>query len=169
MRWRTWRTRFEIFSKMSESNEHRSLVFGVRDALRALYPRSEAVIDILHFPGARIPPIIDGFRPDLFIDDEEVTVIAEAKTDNDIDRVHTYGQIMSFIGYLERSRSKDRLFVLAVTGRRADFARTTLRFVCHETEPWRTQVAVFDEHDLWLLNGNDFTWTIFDAPENREL
>lgn len=152
---------------MSESDEHRSLVFGVRGALRILFPGSEAVIDILHFPGDRVPPTVGGFRPDLFISNDEVTVIAEAKTDNDIDRIHTYGQIMSFIGYLEKSHSKTRLFVLAVTGRRADFARTMLRFVCQEIEPWRTQVAVFDEHDLWLLNRNDLTWTIFDAPENR--
>lgn len=153
---------------MSESEEHRSLVFGVRNALRELYPRSTPVIDILRFPGDRVPPKIGGFRPDLFISDEEVTVIAEAKTDNDIDRMHTYGQVMSFIGYLEKSCSKDRLFVLAVTGRRADFARTILRFVRQEIKPWRTQVAVFDEYDLWLLDRNSFTWTISEAPENHE-
>lgn len=146
---------------MSESEEHRSLVFGVRDALIALYPGSEAVIDVPRFPGDRVPPRIGGYRPDLFISDEKATVIAEAKTDKDVDRRRTYEQVIAFIDYLEQS--KNGLFALSVSGRRADLAKTTLRFICREIEPSRrTRLAVFDECDLWLLDRRGFTWAILE-------
>ena len=143
---------------MSESKEHRTLVRTVEAMLRAVYPRASIVVDIQSEPGAELPPRIDGFRPDVLVRGEAQKVIAEAKTDGDLDKRHTHEQVTSFIMYLDNSPSG--LLVLSVTGWRADRAKTVLRFIHLGIRPSRTRVAVFDQYDLWLLQPNGVTWDI---------
>ena len=143
---------------MSESEEHRSLVVKVRDVLHVLHPEGVHTTHLQRAPGDPIPPRLGGFRPDVLIRDGATRIIADAKTDRDLDRKHTYDQAVSFVRYLERSKAG--LFVLSVTARRADLAKTVLRFVYREIGPSRTKVAVFDECDLWLLQSNGVTWDI---------
>ena len=143
---------------MSESDEHRSLVLGVRDELCALYPGGLTLIDFQRMPGDEVPPLIGGFRPDVFIRNSDTTIIADAKTASDLGRVHTYDQVASFINYLETTSAG--VFVLSVTGPCADLAKTVLRFVSHETKVAGVRVGVFDECDLWLLDPNGVTWHV---------
>lgn len=143
---------------MSESEAHRALVRAVEEMLGAVYPGASIVVDIQSEPGAHLPPTIDGFRPDVLVRGDVQKAIAEAKTDGDIDREHTYEQLTSFITYLDDSAGG--LFVLSVAGRRADRAKTVLRFIHLQIRPSRTRVAVYDQCDLWMLQPDGVTWCI---------
>lgn len=146
---------------MSESEEHRALVRAAEEMLGAVYPSASIVVDIQSAPGAHLPPTIAGFRPDLLVRGEVPKAIAEAKTDGDLDRDHTYQQLTSFVTYLEGLAGG--LLVLSVAGRCADRAKTVLRFIHFELGPLRTRVAVFDQCDLWLLQPDRVTWCIYSA------
>ena len=77
---------------MSQSETHRNLVVQVAKALEARYPRLSIVTDVQQAPGDVVPPLIDGYRPDMYARKRSTNeiVIAEAKTDKDIDRTHTH-------------------------------------------------------------------------------
>lgn len=106
-----------------------------------------------------MPPTVAGFRPDILVRRDVPKAIAEAKTDGDLDREHTYEQLTSFITYLEDVVGG--LFVLSVAGRCADRAKTVLRFIHFQIGPSRTRVAVFDQCDLWMLQPDGVTWCIY--------
>lgn len=125
-----------------------------REVMRALahrFPDISITADLQQEPGDEVPPVIDGFRPDVYAGRPEkgFIVIAEAKTDNDIDNRHTRGQVTSFVNHLDRK--KKGLFVLAVNGHKADLAKTVLRFVRMETGVARTEIEIFDGCDFWRL------------------
>ncbi len=137
---------------MSQSETHRKLVTQVEKALEARYPRLSIVTDVQQAPSDAVPPLIGGYRPDVYarkILSNEI-VIAEAKTDRDIDRTHTHNQIVSFLTYLERKGNG--LFVLSATGHGANHAKTLLRFIYRDMPVKSTDIAVFDGYDFWLLN-----------------
>ena len=150
---------------MSESEAHRTLVRTVADKLRVLYPGASLVVDIPLEPGAPVPPTIGGFRPDVTLRGPTQNAIAEAKTDSDLETQHTHDQVTSFITFLDHSPGA--LFVLSVSARRADRAKTLLRFAYRQTRPSRTQLAVYDQCDLWMLRGDGLTWDL-SAPEKAE-
>ncbi|MCY4132712.1 MAG: hypothetical protein OXF39_08760 [Nitrospira sp.] len=144
---------------MSQSDEHRDLVLQVVEALENRYPLMTFIADVQKEPGDEVPPLIDGFRPDVYASKEpsSSTIIAEAKTARKIFSKHTNNQILAFVNYLERR--KNGFFVLSVTGCGADSARTLLRFIRQGTHVKRTTLAVFDGCDFWLLDSSDgATW-----------
>lgn len=146
---------------MSQSNAHTDLVIQVAKALESRYPRITIITDIQESPGDPIPPVIVGYRPDLYarITVENSTVIAEAKTDNDLEKTHTYNQIETFMTHLEQKCFG--LFVLSVSGCRADRAKTLLRFMRRRAQANRTQIAVFDGCDFWKLDPIGYiTWRL---------
>ena len=51
--------------------------------------------------------------------------------------------------------------MLSVSGLRADRAKSLLRFAYVRIRPSRTQLAVFDQCDLWLLRADGRTWGLF--------
>lgn len=144
---------------MSESEQHRNLVRTVEQCLRGAYAGSSVLVDIQSAPGTELPPKIGGFRPDVFVQASARKAIAEAKTDADLDMPHTHDQVKSFIAYLEE-KSSDGLLVLSVAGGSSDRAKTVLRFIHVEAKPSRTQLAVFDQCDLWLLQPDGMTWRL---------
>ena len=137
---------------MSQSDQHRDLVLRMTKALSLRYPRTTMVIDIQRDPGDEIPPMIGGFRPDLYatrgFGDE--TIIGEAKSNDDLDNEHTRKQIMSFLSFLERR--ENGVFVLSVTGIRADRAKTILRFIHRDIRTANVGIVVFDGCDCWSLD-----------------
>ena len=146
---------------MSQSDAHKQLVIRVVGALQSRYPRISIVTDIQQNPGDAVPPIIDGYRPDVYanITSANHTLIAEAKTDCDLNNTHTYNQILTFISYLERRRNG--IFVLSVTGCRADRAKTILRFMHQEERVMSTDIAIFDGCDFWCFDQTgSITWRL---------
>ena len=146
---------------MSESGEHRRLVEGGIRFITSKYPCTKIISDIQESPGDPIPFLVGGHRPDIYATDfspgaNPNFIIAEAKTDRDLDNPHTESQINSFIDYLElREQSQ---FILLTTGVGARRAKSILRFVNDEGSARRTQLAIFDTLDLWQYNSENRKW-----------
>ena len=139
---------------MSQSDLHRNLVIQVAEEIRLRYPKIAIITDVQQKPGDPVPPMIGRFRPDVHATQPDTypsVIIAEAKTDGDLDNRHTEAQLQAFINYLEDT-TNDGLFVLAVTGRRADQAKSLLWFMRRINQTVHTTLAVYDSYDLWVLD-----------------
>lgn len=127
--------------------------------LEHLHPRISITADVQQAPGDAVPPMIDGFRPDVYatLPTTPLIIIAEAKTDRDIDTSHTHSQLSAFVNYLEQKRAGS--LILSVTGCGAGRAKTLLRFLYQSTGAKHTSLSVFDSCDLWSLDSNSgVTW-----------
>ena len=139
---------------MSQSDTHRRLVIATAKALERRHPAVRITTDLLDAPGAPIPPLIGGHRPDIVACCDTVCLqffIAEAKTNGDIDNLHTRSQISAFVNYLGALASGSGVFILAVNGQVADRARTVLRFACRQHISSRLHIRLFDGLDFWAL------------------
>ena len=146
---------------MSQSEAHRNLVLQVAKAIEARYFPISVITDLQQNPGDAVPPMIRGYRPDVYAHEEvrNIQIIAEAKTDSDLKNLHTQRQLMSFIGYLsDKERS---LFILSVTGTKSDQGKTLLRFTHRLSSARTVALEVFDGHDFWSFNLQDkTTWDL---------
>lgn len=146
---------------MSESNEHRQLVANTAGVIGKYYPETRIRTDVQDSPGDPIPPIINGFRPDVFgVNQCEAAkfshTIAEVKTVDDIARRHSEDQIAGFIEYLEKHNRG--LFVLAVPGSGAGMAKSVLRFTYMSGIVANTKLVVFDSLDIWYFDSEIGKW-----------
>ncbi len=110
--------------------------------------------DLLDAPGDPVPPLIGGYRPDIIARCTAAYlqfVIAEAKTDGDIDNQHTRSQIGAFVDHLDAMTTGTGVFILAVNGHVADSGRTVLRFACRQRVSSRLHIRLFDGLDFWTL------------------
>ena len=124
----------------------------VAEKITTNHPDISIVTDIQQAPGDAVPPMINGFRPDVYATtrpDSGLTVIAEAKTDLDLENRHTEQQVAAYVRYLEQVPKG--IFIMAVTGHMANRAKTILRFFRQTNPAIRTTLSVFDSHDLWTL------------------
>lgn len=147
---------------MSQSEAHVNLVRETADALRSRYPNISMLVDLQQNPGDEVPPKIGRFKPDIYAMEKQKNsiIIAEAKTDRDIDNKHTRAQATSFIRYLEHG--EDGLFILSVTGLGANCAKTVLHFIWKELRVINTEVAIFDGCDFWRLDSREGTnWRLY--------
>ena len=139
---------------MSQSNAHRELVLATTRAIQQRHRNIRVLADLQEIPGDPVPPLIGGYRPDIVarspLTDPDL-LIAEAKTDHDIDNQHTLDQIEAFLGHLDALPLGVGTFILAVNGRIADRARTVLRFACRQRVSSRLRVNLFDGLDFWNL------------------
>lgn len=146
---------------MSESDDHRRLVVDGMRFIACKYPYMKITSDIQESPGDPVPLLVGGHRPDIYATDlskdaKPNFIIAEAKTDYDLDRSHTESQVKSFIDYLEQREQGQ--FILLVTGVGARRAKSVLRFVQEEESVQRTQLAIFDTLDLWCYDSETKRW-----------
>ena len=142
---------------MSQSETHRNLILQVAKAIEDRYSQISVITDSQQSPGDIVPPMIRGHRPDVYAyqEAERLCIIAEAKTDSDLDNLHTQRQLMSFISYLG---DKERgLFILSVTGAKSDHGKTLLRFTHRLVSARNVPLEVFDGHDFWSFNLRDAT------------
>ena len=111
--------------------------------------------DLLEAPGGRIPPLIGGYRPDIVARYDKccLHLIAEAKTDGDIDNSHTWNQISAFVSHLGAA-SATGVFVLAVNGHVASAARPLLQFLCRQHVSTSLHIELFDGLDFWALGAS---------------
>lgn len=139
---------------MSQSDAHRDLVLVTARAIQQRDPGLRVTIDVSSAPGDPVPPQIGGHRPDIIARHRTNPirlVIAEAKTDGDVDNRHTRHQVEAFVDHLAAMPRGDGTFVLAVSGRVADTARAVLRFACRDRVSCRLRVTLFDGLDFWTL------------------
>ena len=145
---------FATCFKMSQSNEHHRLVAAAAQAIQLRHPSMHVTTDLLDAPGDLIPPRIGRHRPDIIARCTAFCrqfVIAEAKTDGDIDNLHTRSQISAFVDHLDTITTGTGIFILAVNGHVAASARTVLRFSCRQRVSSRLHIKLFDGLDFWTL------------------
>ena len=139
---------------MSQSNAHRELVIAATRAIRQRRRDILILADLQDSPGDPVPPLIGGYKPDIIgrcVRTHAILLIAEAKTDRDIDKQHTLDQIGAFLDRLHRLPRGVGTFIFTVDGRVADHARTFLRFACRQYVSSRLCVNLFDGLDFWVL------------------
>ena len=139
---------------MSQSDAHRDLVLMTAHAIQQRDLDLRVTTDLSTAPGDPVPPQIGGYRPDIVARCPTKPIrliIAEAKTDGDVDNRHTRHQIEAFVGHLAAMTHGDGTFILAVSGRVADTARAVLRFACRDRVSCRLRVKLFDGLDFWTL------------------
>lgn len=140
---------------MSQSELHVQLTRQVAKELSQRYPDTIFATDILERPGDAAPPQINGSRPDVYGRSKQgdFIVIAEAKTDNDIENTHSRRQFEDYIGHIKNCG--EGCMVLAVTGQKSDRAKTFLRFFCMEVNTTNIDIMVFDQFFFWKLEEKD--------------
>ncbi len=84
---------------MSESNTHNKLVQNIiQKCIEIIGEEKSCLISVDGIDGYAIPPMtVEGFRPDVYYEYNGMMVIGEAKTSNDIDRMHSKQQYESYI------------------------------------------------------------------------
>ena len=146
---------------MSQSDEHKRLVREMARAIGARYPELQLSVDPPLRPGGGVPPLVDGYRPDVYGEDAngELVVVGEAETAAGLERRHTYRQLRAFAGHIERRDGG--MLVLAVPGGRGDRAKTVLRFLAFELGIERVELRVFDGLDFWVwTHGGAEAWRL---------
>ena len=82
--------------------------------------------DLLDAPGDPVPPLIGGYRPDIIARCTAAClklIIAEAKTDGDIDNQHTRSQIGAFLDHLDATTTSTRHLHLGRQRTRCEFSK----------------------------------------------
>jgi hypothetical protein len=102
---------------MSESFAHSRLVDALEKHVKLNilpYTRGFLFKDLQYKNPTDVPPLINGYRPDIFVDNSypHKSIIGEAKTRNDLEQRHTEEQLTAFLVYC--SRSADTSIMLAV-------------------------------------------------------
>ena len=136
---------------LSQSELHRSMVQVLAMELTALLPNLTFIVDVQEMPGDAVPPLLGGFRPDVVGVGKgiQIEVVAEAKTNFDLESPRSHAQILAFLDYL--GSQQKGLFVLSVTGGRADRAKTMLRFLYIHSPIANVEVTIYDGQDFWIL------------------
>ena len=81
-----------------ESEAHKKYVLNAVNYIKMRFGVDENQISTdLGEPGKTPPTVIDGFRADIYVHTPKYIIIGEAKTDNDINNMHTRAQLDSYI------------------------------------------------------------------------
>ena len=115
---------------MSESLAHSQLVCALEEYIKVnILPGTKGVImkDLQYQYPADLPPLINGFRPDIYVKNISLDkcIIGEAKTREDLERVHTDDQLIAFLSYC--SVNGNTSLMLAVPWDMVPLARAIVR------------------------------------------
>lgn len=122
---------------MAESAKHLELVRCIVTYLQRRYKGLTSVAALADLPGAigcDKPPLISCYRPDVYAIDapHTITIIGEAKTQQDLETEHTRNQLSVFIRFL-RSQPQG-LLVIAVPWQARARARSLARLLVQQQE-----------------------------------
>jgi hypothetical protein len=102
---------------MSESIEHQNLVnMLIEYIINSELCRDTAYI-LMDLPTSNSnskPPIVNGYRPDIYIETSRIKIIGEAKTYSDAERKHSINQYKSYMEDCEKSEV-DAYFIVSTT------------------------------------------------------
>lgn len=101
---------------MSESPQHLRLVEKIRDTIR----KRDGVTPVLvsaedHKENTITFLTLEGFRPDVYYSDNNLLILGEAKTSNDLSNWHSDAQFASYLKYLQAA-TKDSLKAVLYVG-----------------------------------------------------
>ena len=128
-----------------ESNKHHLLVKKIYNYVKNLDFVEDKLIesDIYEINGTvtRMP---EGFVPDLFYMHNNLLIIGEAKTDEDIEKEHSFRQYNSYFNYINNKSKKgiNCIFVIAVPW---ESTKTALRIFKKYLEHTNVKLVIINE------------------------
>lgn len=100
---------------MSESPQHLRLVEKIRDTIRK---RNDVISTLVlaedHRENTTTFLTDEGFRPDLYYMDNNLIILGEAKTSNDLHNRHSHAQFDSYIKHLQTAANDSMRAVLYI-------------------------------------------------------
>ena len=129
---------------MTESKHHQALVVRTATAVQAAlrgYSNVKCYIDGLADSDGH-PPIIQGYRPDVYAETREIVVVGEAKPPWDLESPRSELQLRAFLRYVETNRV--RHMVLAVNWRDRATAKSLLKSIALNWECVRDRIHILD-------------------------
>jgi hypothetical protein len=136
---------------LSESSKHLELISRIVIYIQTKYGNQ---VVLFHDLPARIgcdkPPKIGPFRPDVYAADAppRIVVVGEAKVQQDLETLHSRGQIRAFLEFL-RTQSQSE-FVLAVPWQARARGRNILKTIAVEVDATRVNLVVIDDVEVPL-------------------
>ena len=128
-----------------ESKKHHTLVKKIYEYVSGLDSVSERLIesDIFEVSGSvtRMP---EGVIPDLFYEHDNLVIIGEAKTDEDLEREHSLYQYQTYFNYI-RNKSHigmECIFVIAVPW---ESTKAALRIIKRFSEDIKVKLVIINE------------------------
>jgi len=102
-------------NEMAESEQHKQLVDQIiSEVIKVVEPENHCFVCSDKIDGfALTPSMNEGFRPDVYYQYEDTLIIGEAKTSEDIERIHSYAQYESYIKKCSLFQG-NALFIIAV-------------------------------------------------------
>ena len=129
---------------MSESRHHKGLVLRAVIAISTALSEVDEMVclaDEPSLPHGR-PPLIEGFRPDVYAKGGGIEVVGEAKPPWDVETPRSERQLEAFIRHVEQDES--RHLVLAVHWTTASTAKSVLRSLANDWPEVRNRVHILD-------------------------
>lgn len=136
---------------MAESELHKGLVARAAKAVRfALcgHDRFEIFVDGPSSTNG-VPPLIDGYRPDVYAVTERTVIVGEAKPPWDVETRRSEQQIGAFLHYVEQDPC--RHMVLAVHWTSSATAKSVLRNIAYDWLAVRGRVHILDGRHILTL------------------
>lgn len=117
---------------MGESAKHVDLINLMKDKI-CFNEDVDAALILLDLPSDRKngPPTINGFKPDLYYDFNQLLIIGEAKTKDDLLNEHTKSQIETYIKLCANYVGQSRLY-LAVPWMESVLANSLIKKISKE-------------------------------------
>jgi len=132
---------------MAESSAHIRLVEEMVNWIAKKYLNGERAYLLIDHPDSHTnnkPPNINGYVPDVFssIAPPGCLIIGEAKTINDVERIHTEEQIKAFLRHCRNY--ENAIFVFAVPWQMSRFAKAFIKRLQGQTESSIVEVNVIE-------------------------
>lgn len=134
---------------VAESIEHAKLIEIILKYVKKTYSGTQALIildDRSQFIGSEKPPRINGFVPDVYVQDmpETFTLIGEAKTARDLESERSKLQIIAFCEYL--SKCETATFILSTEWKMLATGKCLMRYVQRQLPPDASlEIILLDE------------------------
>ena len=129
---------------MPESYHHQGLVSRAARAVRAALCGHGRFTCFVDGPPASdgVPPVIDGYRPDVYAATKQIVVVGEAKPPWDVETRRSEHQLGAFLHYVEQQPC--RHMVLAVHWTSSATAKSVLRSIAYDWSAVSGRVHILD-------------------------
>ena len=111
---------------MLESVKHMELIKIIKKYIEGNLKIEKAFLQYDLMGEYKTEGLINGYRPDVFYNYNKQVIIGEAKTQNDIDRLHSIEQYKSYVEYCNLN-GQNSIFILCVPWTETIYAKKILK------------------------------------------